>query len=336
MRGISVGDMTRTFQMQRQMTALKTDISRLSAEVTTGQVNDLGKHLKGNHALVTALDSSLNRLRAFASTTTEAGLQAAAMQAAMGSMDALVSPLTNDLLNAATSGATGSLAALGRDGHERFKAVVSLLNGFVGDRALFGGQQTDQPPLLPADAILAELESVLLAAAPATLADVTGIIATWFDDPAGFASFAYQGAASRSGFTVGEGEAVSLRATAIDPAFRETLKGLAAPALLDRGMLSLDLAARQEFASWGGETLLRAQGQRTLLAVDIGIAEARIEQAQARNTATASALSLARVKLTEADPYAASVALQSAQTQLESLFAITARLSRLNLTEYLR
>ena len=40
--------------------------------------------------------------------------------------------------------------------------------------------------------------------------------------------------------------------------------------------------------------------------------------------------------MTEADPYRTATDLQAAQTRLETLYVLTARLSRLNLTEYLR
>ena len=40
--------------------------------------------------------------------------------------------------------------------------------------------------------------------------------------------------------------------------------------------------------------------------------------------------------MTEADPYRTATDLQAAHTRLETLYVLTARLSRLNLTEYLR
>jgi len=66
------------------------------------------------------------------------------------------------------------------------------------------------------------------------------------------------------------------------------------------------------------------------------VIEAQIDGATARNTAESSALELARAELIAIDPYKAATDLTSVQTQLETLYALTARLSRLSLVEYLR
>jgi flagellar hook-associated protein 3 FlgL len=46
-------------------------------------------------------------------------------------------------------------------------------------------------------------------------------------------------------------------------------------------------------------------------------------------------LQIARVGLVSVDPYAATSALTATQSQLESLYAVTARVSRLSLANYL-
>ena len=54
-----------------------------------------------------------------------------------------------------------------------------------------------------------------------------------------------------------------------------------------------------------------------------------------RNAAEASALQIARNGLVAADPYDTATAIQAVQTQIETLYTLTARLSRLSLTDYL-
>jgi flagellar hook-associated protein 3 FlgL len=67
----------------------------------------------------------------------------------------------------------------------------------------------------------------------------------------------------------------------------------------------------------------------------IGTLEARIETATARNSAETSALEMARNEIIAVDPYKAATDLSAAQTQLETLYTVTARLSRLSLAGYL-
>ncbi len=68
----------------------------------------------------------------------------------------------------------------------------------------------------------------------------------------------------------------------------------------------------------------------------VGDAEAAIERARVRNGAELAAADLARATIVESDPFRAATDLQSVQGQLETLYAVTARLSRLSLTNYLR
>ena len=58
--------------------------------------------------------------------------------------------------------------------------------------------------------------------------------------------------------------------------------------------------------------------------------------ASARNGAETSALEIARTDILAIDPYRTATELQSTETRLETLYTLTARLSRLSLSEYLR
>jgi flagellar hook-associated protein 3 FlgL len=68
----------------------------------------------------------------------------------------------------------------------------------------------------------------------------------------------------------------------------------------------------------------------------IGAQEARAADGLARAEARAASLQIIRTELLEADPYETATALESATQRLDALYLVTARLSRLSLTEYLR
>ena len=57
---------------------------------------------------------------------------------------------------------------------------------------------------------------------------------------------------------------------------------------------------------------------------------------QSRNQAELLSLELAQSDLVGADPYRLATELEAVQTNLEMLYSITARLSRLNLTDFIR
>jgi flagellar hook-associated protein 3 FlgL len=329
----SIGDLARSFTLRNQVTQLKADLERRSQEVTTGRVGDIGRAIRGDFTPLTALDATLARLDAFRSVTTEAALSTQAMQSALASVSDMSGRLGSTLLSVTGPGNPTSVDAVARDALAQFRSAVAIFNTRVADRSLFGGTETRSPALAPADTIL---DAVVAAAASATTAqDVATAVDAWFADPAGYAAIAYTGGPGLDPLTVAQGEAVPLDATAADPGVRETLKGLAMAAILDRGTLAGNPAQRAELATAAGAVLLEAADARGALAARIGTAEERIANATTRNSSEATALQIARLGIVSVDPYDAATALTEAESQLDTLYTVTARLSRLSLANYL-
>ena len=79
--------------------------------------------------------------------------------------------------------------------------------------------------------------------------------------------------------------------------------------------------------------LLQGHGKA---AAAVSHSSARIGDADASNQAQITTLKIAQLQMISVDPYEATTLLQQAQTQLEQLYTITARMARLHLTDYLR
>jgi flagellar hook-associated protein 3 FlgL len=331
---VSLGDMAQSYLLRRQTVAVKSDLQRHLTEVTTGQAADLTRQVRGDFSALGGIDASLARLQGYKSATTELGLMAGAMQTALGTIDDLASSLAPTLLNAA-SGSNPTLVNVAvADASQRFATTISTLNARVGDRTLFAGQGTQGPAVADAGTILAALETAIVGAL--TAGDVATAVSDWFDDPLGYQAAAYQGASAFSPIALAEGEAARLDVTALDPAIKDTLKGLAMAALLHRGALATTPVARADLARKAGEALVSGQTGRTELAAHLGVTEAQIAAAATRNEAETSSLNIARAAIVSVDPYEAASQLERTQTQLETLYALTARLSRLSLVDFLK
>lgn len=329
----SVGDLGQSLSMKRQNAALRLLVQEKGQEATTGRVADAGRALRGDFAPLAAIDTSLARLEAFRAGTTEASTIASVLQSSLATLSEMSSDLASSLLTTAGSGLPQQVSALGQDARQRFETGIGVVNAQFADRALFSGVESGRTPLPDAATFLNTLEGVVAGAVSA--ADVELALTTWFEDPAGYAAL-YQGGAPRSALEIGPGEQVSIQVTALDPGIRDTLKGLGMAALLDRGVLQGQALGRADLARRAGLSLTETASARTLLASEIGIAEGRIEDAATRNSAETSALKIARNRLVEADPYEAATQLRQAETQIEALYSITVRLSRLTLSDYLR
>jgi flagellar hook-associated protein 3 FlgL len=333
MTRISVGDASLTNILARQGAELRATVSRGAQEVTTGRYTDLAQALRGDVSPLLAIDASLTRLQAFRTTTQDAALQTAAQQVAVGGLSSLARGITTTLLGARDFQTQAQISTIAADMRGRLESAVGLLNAQAADRAVFSGVRTDEVPLGSADDLLAALET---AAAGATTADaVVTAVNGWFADPLGYGAF-YRGGAALSDAPIAPGESADLSTTAMDPAIRDTLAGFAMAALLDRGVLAGNPQERALLAERSGRALLTTEDARITLAARIGSVEAQIEAARTRNGAEETALGILRSDIGSVDPYEAATRLEAARSQLEALYLVTARVSRLSLVEFLR
>lgn len=331
---ISLGDLSQSFILRRHNADLKAAVTRLSTEVTTGQVSDAGKHLSGDLSGLTGIDSALARLGAYSRAASDAAFFSGAMQNALSAVQDITSDLVPTLLSVTSAGNTQSVLTVAREAQQAFEAAVGLYNTRLGDRALFSGDETATTPLPPADQLFQQMETAIAGAL--TVQDMETALDTWFAAPTGFLAAGYQGGGALAALPVGPGQTAQIDITAADPAIRETLKGLGMVALLARGLFTGSPAEQAAVVLRSGEVLAAGQNSRALLAGRLGTAEGQIEGARVRNENERSALQIARTGLLSVDPFDAAANLQEKQGQLEMLYTLTARLSRLNLVDFLR
>ncbi|MBI1217196.1 MAG: flagellar biosynthesis protein FlgL [Rhodobacteraceae bacterium] len=335
MTSVSFGDLAQSFLLQRSNTAIKTTLQSLSTEVTTGIAADPGKALGGDFGKVGAIAHTLTTLQAYGLAATQAALSASAVQDSLSTLDGQATALSTSLLTAGSAGQPTGLQTVATAARGALEAAVSALNARVGSQSLFAGAATDRPAVASADALLASLGPVV--AGQTTAAGVAQAVQDWFASPSGFAAAGYLGSATPASATpIAPGESAGASVTALDPAITATLAGLATAALIDTGPLVGNAPAQADLATLAGQALLSSSDARAGLAARVGVVQARISQAQTRNGSEATALQLAQSKLLAVDPYATATALQSTQTQLDTLYALTARISGLSLTNFLK
>lgn len=333
MTRVSLGDVSLTNLLSRQSAALRLAVQQSSNEVATGRHTDLAQTLRGDVSPLLAIDASLGRLSAFKATASDAAFQTAAQQAAVTGLSSLASGITTTLLASRDFPTPVQVDAIAADARGRLASAIGLLNGQASGRAVFSGIATDTVPLGSSDDLLTALE--LAAVGATTAGQVAAAVTNWFASPTGFETF-YQGGPPLDPAPIALGEGAELTITALDPAIRDTLAAFAMAALLDRGVLAGDAQERANLAQRAGQGLLISEDSRITLAARIGSVEAQIEAARTRNGAEETALGILRSEIGSVDPYEAATRLEAARSQLESLYLVTARVSRLSLVEFLR
>lgn len=331
----SIGDLAQSLMLRHKSVELKQTISTLTEELNTGQVSDVSKRLGNDFSYLSDIERNLSRLGGFSVATNEAKIFAGAAQTGLGHLHDMASSLSSALLSTSTTTLSPAIENLSGQARDSLDSAISVLNGSVAGRSLFGGTATDQVPLMGADVMLAALTP--LVAGLTTAADVETAIRDWFADPGGFKAVMYQGSDDTlAPLQIGPGQQVNMTLKADDAAFGDILGDLALAALAADPALGFDKGLQMDLLLSSGGALLKSQDNLTQVRADLGFAEARIEEAATRNVSAQTSLELTRNSLLEADPFETAIRLEEAQFQLETLYTVTVRSSQLSLLNFMR
>lgn len=337
MTWMSTTSLARSFVLNQQNKALTSQMGQLAQELSTGQVADIGRATRGDYAPLAQIRHDLTMLEAFKLAGSEAATRADALQNSLTGIKNTVDSLANDLLISGTTEQPNATETAGVQARNALENIVSALNVTAAGQSLFAGAATDQPAIASADTIL---EALKVEIAGLTSADQIFIaVDAWFDIPGGgYATDGFLGTDAPTGAVrLAPTQTLSLAVSAIDPEMREVLKAVSAAALAeDPAVLAGDPAARGALIETSATRVLNAAPDITKLSSDIGVAQNRIETIQAENAAQRYVLGLAETEITGADPYETATRLQAVETQLQTHYTVTARLSGLSLVNYLR
>jgi flagellar hook-associated protein 3 FlgL len=330
-----LGDRAALFAATRQNHGIRDRLSTLAQELGTGEAADPTRALGGDRARLSDIDRRLALAKDLGRASAEAGTRAALMTATLDQVDALRARLLDEAIAPAVTGSEVGRPTAAAAAESTFRDLVGLLNARLGGTALFAGAATDAMALAPAEDMLASLRAATAGAVTAD--EAAAAVAAWFDDPAGgFMTAGYGGAPTDLTRPLGEGGTVTLAARADDPALRGLLKAAALGALLTDAPPGMPEGEQAALLARSRDALLSVQAPLTELRAGLGTAERRAEEAQARHAASASAFAILRAETVGVDPAETATALEAVKLQLETHYAVAARLSSLHLVNFLR
>jgi flagellar hook-associated protein 3 FlgL len=331
----TIGDLAQSFALRRQGVDLRQQLDRLGLELSSGRAADLGRHLSGNLLPLADIEHELVLLAGHRAAAREAATDTEVMQAALARVQGVTTDLATQAIILGTAGTTRQVSDLAATATQALGSLIGSLNTEVAGRALFSGAQTDTSPLAAAETVLSEVRGALIGAT--TAAEVKSRLDVFFDSPTGgFLASIYQGGDSKvAPYRLGSGESVALDIRADNAGLRAALKQIALIAVSDDAGLALAFGDRISLASGAGVALLAHQDVLTELRASLGQAENRIAQSAVRIAAEITSFEIARGELVSVDAFETAVELEQVQFQLESLYTVTARASRLSLLNFL-
>ncbi|MBL8581136.1 MAG: flagellar hook-associated family protein [Rhizobiaceae bacterium] len=334
--------------MRYSLLKAQAELTKAQKEVSTGKVADIGLALGSRTTQVVSLNRDLDRLNGIVDSNGLISSRLKATQSALGQLgdaaQTFFSTLTANANGDAGSGVvlTESKATLG--------AFTSVLNTALNGEYLFAGINTDVRPVndynaagSPAKAAFdAAFQSHFgftqndPAAANITAADMTTFLDTVLEPQ--FMGPGWQGTWSNA-----TDDTIVSRVT-----LNETLN--TSVSANEQGLRKLAMAAsmvQELFSSNVGQAALTAVVDKAIkltgdaisdvsnLQAKTGIIENRVSNASARLNTQIDLYEKLQIELEGVDPYEASTRVSTLLSQIETTYALTARLQQLSLAKYL-
>lgn len=332
----TLGDLAQGMALRVHHSRIKSEMNKLTTEISTGQVLDQGERVGGDFRQLAGIQHSLTRLEGYRTATVEATQIADTLQTILGKVQDEAQALAAPLASVTSNSLPTVRDTLANEALDRLGSMIGAVNVQTAGRSYLSGTQTDQSPLADVSTLMTELRSAV--AGEVTSQGVVAALDAWFDTPGGgFDTVMYRGGTQDlASLRLSESETADISLRADDPTLRNILKNTALAALATDDAAGLPFSIQGDLQRAAGEGLLSANDGMTGLRAKIGTLEARIEETSIANEAEASSLAQARNVLLEADPYETASRLEEVQYQLETVYALTARSARLSLLEYLR
>lgn len=334
MSSLSFGDLAQAFAQKSRITKLKSQSLRLQAELSTGQKGDLAKHLSGATDGLAALERSRELATGYLTLAKDIAIRSDIRQNALAAITTGLDDLGQTLSALTENPPPEDRTRMATSAKAAFAEAVAALNTDVAGRAVFAGSRHQGPALADAEAMLSQLELVASAAPTSELAIMA--IADWFDSPSGFSATGYLGAAPLPPQAIAAGGPSVAEPTAEHPALRRSLAAMAIGALIDKPPFNSAGSETIRFRAGALEAVVKAKDGITDLSALIGIDQHRLEKTISQHQAESLSFEQAIANLISTDPATTAVELESVRVNLETVYAVTARLSKLSLAEYLR
>ncbi|MDJ0929504.1 flagellar hook-associated family protein [Breoghania sp.] len=340
----SLSNSSRSVLMQQA-----SNLAKLQTELSTGRKADVGLDLGSGTGEAVMLRSEYNRLNAIMDTNALVAYRLDVSQAALADLVSTAEDFLSTLVGVSDS--SGSAAVAQSEDEAGLDLLVSRLNTQLNGSYIFAGLNTDVSPIVeyygtPEGSNQTAVDTAFLnyfgfaqndaAAASISATEMENFLdtdfAALFDDPAwgtDWSSASDQSIRSR----ISTSELAETSVSANEEAFRQLAEAFTMVA--DLGTEGLSEGAYSAIIEKEISLLGEAIAGITDIVVDLGTAQERVSNASERLAIQTDILNERIVELENVDTTETAVLLETAVTQMETTYTVTARLSELSLINYL-
>ena len=335
MKVTGTSDLGRLAGLRRATADTRAALDKAATEMTTGENTSRYDATSGNITRIFAIERELDRNEVFSNTISLTTVRVDTMQNALGLILDPLQSLADSLPSTVGIGDLSASLIHARSARNAFTDTVNALNTQSGGLSLFAGTGTDGAALASADSMLGELDA-LAASAGSAEAAIDAVNAYFTAPSGGFFATGYIGSTDDlTAVDIGEGRRLDYGVRADQAELVETLRAEALAAVVAGGAFSGDGDAQMTMLKAAGAAMITAKEGILDLRSAVGVTQETLENATAARTAEKDTLDLARNAILTVDPTEATSMYTALETQLETIYTVTARLSELSYVKYM-
>lgn len=333
---IGQSDLASAMKLSDLSSRTKSALEVSSGELASGMKSNLVEATAGDLSKLFAIDRSLSRLSSEADAIQLAAGKSALAQISLGEIHDSLVDFGPQLLSAVERRDSQSSILIAGDARNALGAVVTSLNARYGRHSIFSGAALDQQAIASSEVIIGDISAIVTGSVDAATA-LVAIDDYFFGAMGGYKNGVFLGAAQDGPpLRDASGESVEYSQRADSFEIRSVIRALAIAAVASDAPNFMGTPDQTVLLREAGSAAISATGGVTALREKLGFAEGRIEAAVARNSAMNGVFELERSAIISIDLYEAATKFEALQVQLQTIYTITARLSGLSLTNFLR
>jgi flagellar hook-associated protein 3 FlgL len=349
---ISISTQAVSAALRQSVLRMQSDLAKVSKEVSTGQLADIGLSLGAGTGQSVTLRQEQSRLTTIQNTNNVVSTRLSSTQSALDDVLSSAQSFLSSLIGATGTGAdSSSLQALQAQAKDNLQALTSSMNTTVGGQYIFGGVNTDVKPMSdylqqPAGGAKQAVDAAFQSAFGMAQSDpnVSTISSSAMQNfLAGPFAALFQGSGWTSDWSAASSQTVRSRissselidtsVTADQPAFQQL--AMAYTMVTELGSQNLSTDAMQTVIGAATQAINTAVQDVTNLQAGVGQTQSAVTDANNQISVQLTVLGTNLDNLEGIDSYDVSTQVSNLQTQLEASYEITNQLHQLSLVNYL-
>lgn len=334
--------------MRLSMAKLQSQLADAQKEVSTGRYADVGLALGNKTGQSVSLRQEMARLQSIIDSNGTVATRLDATQSALQSAAGSAQDFINQLVSARTGSVQSSVQGEAQSG---LNSLISTLNTQIDGAYLFAGINADAKPVAsydqnPPSANKQAVDAAFTAAFGFSQSDPQAAnissddmqnfldtsFADLFKDPAWKSNWS-QASDQNVRSRVSSSELIETSANANADPIRKLVSAYTMVA--DLGTSNLNQAAFQKVVDQASKLTSEAMQGLTTMQADLGTVQQRVTDANSRMSTQKDIITNHVGALEGVDPYEASTRLTALMNQVETAYAMTARIQKLTILNYL-